>query len=614
MRNIQFLFIFIFLSVFAQSQNKVINEKLIPFENKRGKWGYLDSETNNIIIAAKYDFVSLFENGIAEVSTLNTDSKLNYGLDNSLKGYIDEKGNELFAPQFTGIYDVKNRQDSIFQNLKLVTLKNGTSGIISIPSGKWIVEAGKYADFQFYNSNQYLADNTVFVDGGKKYLAPKNCKITSVDFENHFFEIQKESDESKNGICTWEGKIITASKYLNVNYLQKTKTILASSIKGKISLKNLETVTLTNYLLDANGKQIRTFESQYYPKIKNDSVGSYQQKEKQYYFDLKTGKPINTDKIEIASENFVFQPEKNTYLFGLKDKNGKMLLQPIYNKLEIIKPNFIIASKNGLGTVINNQGIQLIPSKYRSLYYDSDNRLLANKNEKYGIIDFVGKTIIDFKYNYNFYFNDGFANVHSDTGEGIIDTNGNEILPTIYETVFALKDKNKNSYFTAEKDNKWAMFDNKGKQIIPFEYGYVREANDNEFDNGWVITEDLNRKQNGLINIKTGVTILPVYSSVRIFKEFLIASKSNENNYLYQLLNLKGTPISNEIYEEMDFVNGYLKVSKNNLHGLINTKGDIIIPLKYNYLWARTSNLVMVEQDSAYFYVNTNGKEFRANE
>jgi WG containing repeat len=620
------LILFINMSVFAQN---IVNEKLIPFHNKEGKWGYLDADSDKVIIPAKYDFANLFENGTAVIGNKNPNSKTRY--EEYLSGYIRENGEEILPINFTGIYDVKTQMDSIFRDFKNITFENGINGILKLPEGKWLIELGKYKDFQFYKPNQYLADNIDFYDGDKKYSAPIDCEIKRIDFENRLFYITKGEKEPNEGICTWEGKIIIEPKYIDVKYVPKTKTFLASTILGKITLKNIENKIIDNFLFDVNGTQIVTFKSKKIPFIReNESIGRYELNNKELTIDLASGKLIEDSVEDAINKQTVFQNPK-TKLFGLKDETGKIKIQPTYAKLEIITKNSIIAEKESgypsLQGLFDNQGKQITDFIYEELSY-SEGKLIGKKNKKYGALDFNGKEIIEFKYNYNYYFDNGLANVHTDTGEGVIDGNGNEVIQPVYKTIFRqeIEDKilladpkfnyQKTTFLTAEKDKKWGMFDTNGKLIIPIEYGSVnKEYNDKYFLEGWINISDLKRENYGLINIYTNVNIPPIYSSIKIYDGYLIANNRVENNYTYKLLNLKGQPISDISYDKMDLKYDYFIVSKDKQEGIMNQKGEIIVPLKFNYIWAESQNLIRIWDNESYYYINVKtGKEYKLKE
>ncbi len=558
------LLLIILINMNISAQN-IVNEKLIPFHDKQGKWGYLDADSDKIMIPAKYDFANLFENWIGSVGYINPNSKTRY--DEYLSGYIRENGEEVLPINFLENSEAKDSSNNIIDNLRHIVFDNGTSGVLKLPEGKWLVEPGKYEDsFRFYKPGGVLVDDIVFCDGNKKYSAPTGCKINRIDFINRIFYITKGKVGRDEGISTWEGKIIVKPKYIKVNYFEKTKTFLASTVLGWLTMANIEKKIVTNYLFDENGKQIVTFKSKQIPFVRKDeSIGRYTYEYKEFNIDLKTGMPI----LEPKSE---FEPKSK------------------FESKEIVFQNSI----TGL----------------------------------YGLINQNGKEIIPFKYKYSFYFVNGLAIVHTDSGEGVIDNNGNEVIQPMYKKIFRqeikdkilLADKNfsyqKSTYFTAEKDEKWGLFDSTGALIIPFEYGFISKPyNDQHFLKGWIQTSDLQRDKSGKINIYFNVIIPPNYNGINIYDDFLTVSKRVGSDYTYQLLNLDGKPISEIIYDQMDFTNGYFIVKKDKQEGIMNIDGKILVPLKFKHIWKTAlPNLIFIWDKERYFYVNVRtGKEYKLN-
>ena len=65
----------------------------------------------------------------------------------------------------------------------------------------------------------------------------------------------------------------------------------------------------------------------------------------------------------------------------------------------------------------------------------------------------------------------------------------------------------------------------------------------------------------------------------------------------------------------MDLKFDYFIVSKNKQEGIMNQKGEIIVPLKFNYIWAESQNLIRIWDNERYFFINVKtGKEYKLNQ
>ena len=65
----------------------------------------------------------------------------------------------------------------------------------------------------------------------------------------------------------------------------------------------------------------------------------------------------------------------------------------------------------------------------------------------------------------------------------------------------------------------------------------------------------------------------------------------------------------------MDLKFDFFIVSKDKQEGIMNQKGEIIVPLKFNYIWAESSNLIRIWDNEKYYYINVKtGKEYKLNQ
>ena len=65
----------------------------------------------------------------------------------------------------------------------------------------------------------------------------------------------------------------------------------------------------------------------------------------------------------------------------------------------------------------------------------------------------------------------------------------------------------------------------------------------------------------------------------------------------------------------MDLKFDFFIVSKDKQEGIMNQKGEIIVPLKFNYIWAESSNLIRIWDNEKYYYINVKtGKEYKIKE
>jgi len=603
----------------SNAQAKLTNtQQLIPFTDQHHKWGYLDAKTGIVKIKPKYDFAALFNHGQAIVGLKNPNPK-NYTEDR-LEGLIDETGKEIFAPQFTGRYEVKTRQGNILPQLIQYTTMDGKTGIAKTQGG-WLMEPGKYESFEFYDQDHYLAGN-VFFSKGKRYTPPINCVIETVDMEHQFFYTLRDS--IYHGVSSWEGKTLVSPVYLDVKYIAGPKRFIAERLIKEMTSKNIQDElrllaadkqagkdVIYNYLLDEQGKELKRFSSQYEVTVDDkENLGICERNGHREYFDLLTGNLVPAAKVESVNGFHVFRKD---LLYGIEDQNGKEVISPKFDKISFINPGLIIATDHSsykTGIIDINQQ-QLVPFIYDDLDGSKNGKIIACKEGKYGMINTKGEILIDFKYKLYFYFDEnGMAEVYDDK-HGVIDTTGKTIIPLIFNTLFNTKttEKTEQTYYSAEKNGRWGLMDAHGKVLLPFEYGYVSVGSD-DLKNGWVNVEDTARIKRGSINILTGIKIPTDYDIIRHYDKFTITGTRKNNNYQYRLWSAEAKPMTSEVYDKLDYTNGYLLAQIGKKYGVLDTSGRLLIPFKYDYLSAETPFLLMAEKDGRQFYISTSGKEY----
>lgn len=114
--------------------------------------------------------------------------------------------------------------------------------------------------------------------------------------------------------------------------------------------------------------------------------------------------------------NIIFCTNTNDdFYYGVMDKTGKILIEPIYDYIVPESEGYMAAVKNDKTGLIDLNGNIIIPFKYDYNYIDSDDDPLPihvkngvvnmELNGKWGVIDLNGNTVMEFKYPY-LYMND----------------------------------------------------------------------------------------------------------------------------------------------------------------------------------------------------------------
>ena len=231
---------------------------------------------------------------------------------------------------------------------------------------------------------------------------------------------------------------------------------------------------------------------------------------------------------------------------------------------------------------------------YDELIFMGNDILYAVKDGKAGLINGQGKVIADFIYDdvshkASIYYldQDGldfeYFNVTKDfyamslNGKiGVKDYSGKTILEFIYDRIKLLTIKDE-TYITAIKDDKYALFNSKGEIIISFgAYEKIYSIDDFLFavekDNKW-----------GCLNIKDNWIIEPQYKKCcgGNFELELIVFKNDENKV--GMVDKNNNIVVEFKYDKLHIIkSNCIEVKLNNKFGIIDNNGNAIIDCLYN--------------------------------
>ena len=222
----------------------------------------------------------------------------------------------------------------------------------------------------------------------------------------------------------------------------------------------------------------------------------------------------------------------------------KVLVEPVldYDWLGPCGEGLLSAGKNGYYGLIDKHGDIVVPLIYSHIGDFNDGLAIAYKGRARGYcgpcgaIDKYGNIVIDFVYDGMGSFCDGLATVYSDGKMGVVNQNGEVVIPLIYGEIAGFRD----GFAIARKDGKWGIIDNTGEVVVPFEYE----------------------------------NIPPTYNTANEFSE---------------------------IAEDADASGDwrFMAESQGNKWGLVNLKGEPILPFEYDYIDLNRirDNLLCIEKD-----------------
>lgn len=313
--------------------------------------------------------------------------------------------------------------------------------------------------------------------------------------------------------------------------------------------------------------------------------------------------------------------------YGLINKNGEIITKSKYDSLELVKENIYLIScdyftvKNhnyeqvnsnnnaSFYGLMNNQGIEIIKPKYLYIEALCDyNYLVLTKNGKWKKVNQNDKKIVSLpkKYQYVSFKNEKVGIVRLNDKYGLIDLDGNTILEPIYSSIGEFKD----GIAIITDNGKQGLINDKGKVILKPIHKEI-----GEFNNGLAIVKTA--FEYNLIT-KEGNTRLSSDYQKLIYHNGVYLASNGTNGHV---LDSNGEKITDDEYESLSAKKDSICFKKDGKYGLMNIKGDILIPPIYKHKMSDIEikdNLIIVRYDKvslfttkSYFSLwDTNQKQY----
>ena len=290
---------------------------------------------------------------------------------------------------------------------------------------------------------------------------------------------------------------------------------------------------------------------------------------------------------QIGEENYFLLMQNNKY--GVINKNGDIIIDPIYDVIEIPNPSKpIFICKNNYNTQTKEYNIQV--------FNESKNQILY----QYYIVEAIKLNNVENNGNYE----KSVLKYKSENKYGIIDFNGNKITDAIYESIEGFEYKE--GLLLVKKDGKYGIININGVSIIKEKYdeilcdGYY--TNDSKYSkSGYIVgTRTDNGMRYGYIDYNRKQLLKNEFNEI-----YRITDKIDNDIYLVAFKNGKAGVYQNKKiiieneYEDILYndTNDLLILQKLSKQGVSKFDGTTIVPIEYdniffagNYINAQKEN------------------------
>ena len=348
---------------------------------------------------------------------------------------------------------------------------------------------------------------------------------------------------------------------------------------------------------------------------------------------IKISNTNNKKENSITAEDVNYYLLKDGSKYGVIDKEGNIILKPIYAKIDIPNPEkdfFLCATEIGENEnkyIAVNKEKQTLLGEFENIKaisvneltsyvpYESDT-LIYKENNLYGLIDFEGKKITkaDYEDITNLDYKNGYLKVKKEGKYGIITTKGKQIVKNEYDNITA------DGYYNNESQYKQAGFILRIKTDNGYKFGYANEKGNVLLETEYVeitrITEIEDSKDVYLIvsyNGKYGLyknnkkILSTEYENIQYDKgsNLLIIDKGNAEG----VCDLEGKTIIPIDYDIVAIGGDYINTVKDNTNLVFDTQGNRIDTDVTNHTKVSDEYSIIIDKENNYNIVNKDNKK-----
>ena len=398
--------------------------------------------------------------------------------------------------------------------------------------------------------------------------------------------------DGKYGVIDKNGNVIINFTYEYIKNLA-IEDFFAVKLEDGFTLLNIETKQISGLFFD----DIKAF---------SDGVAAVKKGDKWGYID-KTGNLIISYKYdEAASFSCGIALVKENDKIGIIDTSGNWKKTIEAEEGGVISEDLLAIKVNGKWGFIDKDGNIVIDCVFDDAGYFYNGIANVNFDGKWGFIDKNGEVVIDFKYEFNCLMNfndDGIALCFDDAlNFGAINREDEELIIGNFEmakadieTAYVMEGED---FINISKDEKNRILDLNGNEIISCEY--------DEAELIWDIVVIKKDEQYACFDKKGNLIIdFGKYQEIDHFSEGFILVSQNEK---VGLLNTKGELVVPIEYDDIDYFRNDVAIIENNgKKGAIDKTGKVIIPVEYNDIGRFEQNTTWIEKNGMFGYVDKNG-------
>ncbi|SFF02579.1 WG containing repeat-containing protein [Chitinophaga sp. CF118] len=302
-----------------------------------------------------------------------------------------------------------------------------------------------------------------------------------------------------------------------------------------------------------------------------------------------------------------------------------------FEDLDNLDDNYFDVKQNGKWGIYSKKDDRMVvPFEYEEFDYcygceQKGDYVFAKKNDKWGVVNFNNEVLVPFEYDHE------HLNMRSDEWVECLYKDGKQLsinLKTKVVTPYEDTDDDEGDsdmaagFIRRRQHNKLGMLNTQGKLILDYQYDYIRYDADSSgnYLPAPYVSISKNEKY-GIADTTGKIIVPPIYDEWFgcSYNKLLFSSSKNEKDII---LNLDGKPVLPDMsYDEMDDLQvgpeeskdaiTLVKLKKNGLYGFYNPKTKKLIAPKYSDLdsdsYSGQPYLIEATYQKKHGYLDTDG-------
>lgn len=316
--------------------------------------------------------------------------------------------------------------------------------------------------------------------------------------------------------------------------------------------------------------------------------------------------------------------------YGFIDTEGRTVIDFLYDRATPFVEGAAYFCKDGSYGFMDRTGTPLFYLDCDSVSHFQEGLARISVDGSYGYIDREGEIIIPPVYDYGSNFQDGYAQIRKDNKEGIIDRTGRALVACEYVEI-----ERRGDCFIGEKNGKYYIFDSQGNALLEEpcdevsgydeiflryadtgKQGFIHEGKVVFLDPAYSLGVILHDRElviagqdgyQGVISFRGEVKIPFCYNSLTYDEEAGVFIVSNEERDKLIAADDFSQPAVCSYRSIGPFVNGRAAVSMEGKYGIIDTQGNLILPLEYDEIHLLGNGAYWFKKDEASYLFDAAG-------